>query len=98
VPICNELPSSWWSPEIGLHLLLRAHITLIAGCATDLTALGALEPPTLAESRIPTVGCPADDVHDKKRDLVAVGRENLASSTTEAWASDTTILHHYFIS
>jgi hypothetical protein len=29
VPICNELPSSWWSPEIGLHLLLRAHITLV---------------------------------------------------------------------
>jgi ribonuclease HI len=27
VPICNELPSSWWSPEIGLHLLLRAHIS-----------------------------------------------------------------------
>jgi hypothetical protein len=27
VPISNELPSSWWSPEIGLHLLLRAHIT-----------------------------------------------------------------------
>jgi hypothetical protein len=26
VPISNELPSSWWSPEIGLHLLLRAHI------------------------------------------------------------------------
>jgi hypothetical protein len=27
VPISNELPSSWWSPKIGLHLLLRAHIT-----------------------------------------------------------------------
>jgi hypothetical protein len=27
MPICSELPSSWWSPEIGLHLLLRAHIT-----------------------------------------------------------------------
>jgi hypothetical protein len=27
VPISNELPSSWWSPEIGLHLLLRAHIS-----------------------------------------------------------------------
>jgi hypothetical protein len=27
VPISNELPSSWWSPEIGLHLLLCAHIT-----------------------------------------------------------------------
>jgi hypothetical protein len=26
VPIYNELPSSWWSPEIRLHLLLRAHI------------------------------------------------------------------------
>jgi hypothetical protein len=26
VPISNELPSSWWSPEIGLHLLLHAHI------------------------------------------------------------------------
>jgi hypothetical protein len=26
VPISNELPSSWWSPEIGLHLLLCAHI------------------------------------------------------------------------
>jgi hypothetical protein len=26
VPICSELPSSWWSPEIGLHLLLHAHI------------------------------------------------------------------------
>jgi hypothetical protein len=29
MPISNELLSSWWSPEIGLHLLLRAHIT---GC------------------------------------------------------------------
>jgi hypothetical protein len=28
MPISNKLPSSWWSPEIGLHLLLRAHITL----------------------------------------------------------------------
>jgi hypothetical protein len=28
VPICNELPSSWWSPEIGLHLLLHAHINV----------------------------------------------------------------------
>jgi hypothetical protein len=27
VPICNELSSPWWSPEIGLHRLLRAHIT-----------------------------------------------------------------------
>jgi hypothetical protein len=27
MPICNELPSSWWSPEIGLHLLPRAHIS-----------------------------------------------------------------------
>jgi hypothetical protein len=26
MPISNELPSSGWSPEIGLHLLLRAHI------------------------------------------------------------------------
>jgi hypothetical protein len=26
VPICKDLLSSWWSPEIGLHLLLRAHI------------------------------------------------------------------------
>jgi hypothetical protein len=26
MPISNELPSSWCSPEIGLHLLLRAHI------------------------------------------------------------------------
>jgi hypothetical protein len=25
--IFNELPSSWWSPEIRLHLLLHAHIT-----------------------------------------------------------------------
>jgi hypothetical protein len=30
VPICSELPSSWWSPEIGLHLLLRAHITIFS--------------------------------------------------------------------
>jgi hypothetical protein len=28
MPISIELPSSWWSLEIGLHLLLRAHITL----------------------------------------------------------------------
>jgi hypothetical protein len=27
MPICNELPSSWWSPKIRLHLLLRARIT-----------------------------------------------------------------------
>jgi hypothetical protein len=29
VPIF-KLPTSWWSPEIGLHLLRRAHITLNA--------------------------------------------------------------------
>jgi hypothetical protein len=65
---------------------------LMAGYATDLAAgdpdlatVGALEPPTLAESRVPTVGCPADDLHEEKCDLVAVGREDLASSATEAW-------------
>jgi hypothetical protein len=56
---------------------------LIAGYAMNLAVVGTLDPPTLAESRVPTIGCPVDDVHDEKRDLVAVGREDLASSATE---------------
>jgi hypothetical protein len=66
---------------------------LITGCTTDLAegardlaAVGALEPPTLAVSRVPIVGYPADDGHEEKRDLVIVGREDLASSATEALA------------
>jgi hypothetical protein len=31
MPIFYELLSSWWSPEIGLHLLLRAHISSGSG-------------------------------------------------------------------
>jgi hypothetical protein len=53
----------------------------------DLAAVGALDPPTLAESRVPVVVYPADDVHDENHDLVAVGRKDLASSATEASAA-----------
>ena len=58
----------------------------LAAGAPDLAADGALEPPTLAVSRVPTVGCPADDVHEEKRDLVVVEHANLASSAKEASA------------
>ena len=55
----------------------------LAAGMPDLAADGALEPPTLAVSRLPTVGCPADDVHEEKRDLDVVVRVNLASSAKE---------------
>jgi hypothetical protein len=52
-----------------------------------MVVVGALDPPVLAKSHVPTVGYPADDVHDEKRDLVTIGREDLTSSATEALAS-----------
>jgi hypothetical protein len=59
----------------------------LAAGAPDLAAVGTLEPPTLAVSHVPTVGCPADDGQEEKHDLVAVVRKNLASSANEASAS-----------
>jgi hypothetical protein len=66
---------------------MAGYATDLAAGAPDLAAVGALEPLTLAESHVPTVCCTADGVHENKRDLVAVGREDLASSATEALAS-----------
>jgi hypothetical protein len=59
----------------------------LAAGAPDLAAMGALEPPMLDVSRVPIVGCQAEDVHEEKRDLVTVGCEDLASWATEASAS-----------
>jgi hypothetical protein len=67
--------------------LIAGYATDLAAGAPDLAAVGALEPPTLDVSCVPTVGCPADDVHDEKLDLVIVGCKDLASSDNEALAS-----------